>query len=504
MKYAQAKNAGFLFMGQTVIKFAHLAKQILLAFFLGVSADIDLFLAAQIIPAILSSMVGGGAGEVLITSIRQKDEDNSRLVVLFTFCIALITLIAGAIYLLTVPVWLRVFDISVNTSSLFRTLSLLIIINKLPTALVATFKNLLYYKNLYRYYVFTSLASEIAGIIVIVLMVKNYGIIAFAIGMLFTSSLNAILFFNIHGLSAKYLFYAKHWQKEWETLRDLLKKVFSLSMQTLVNHLSTFWERTLSLRFLAPGYLSALNYSKSLTEMPRMVMLTSILTTTYVEQVKMKEKGQNHFIAYSKKMEGLLNLLSAAFQIISVILAPLILIVLLRRGKFDNSAVESTLIIYQILILGFVPGLMMNFLSRTMYVVGKFRQLFYFILAKFIVELTLMVFLVKTIPHAIPIALTAGKFFLSIALFSFLELKFPGIFNKKRFWIIYISLFIFSVFILFVNRQLLPIIIDKTTFEIILWYIPVLIILGLLFLYYIHYLGYLQLVIQKIKSRFHG
>ena len=97
MNYAQAKNAGLLFIGQTIIKIAHLAKQILLAFFLGVSSDIDLLLAAQIVPAILSSMIGGGAGEVLITSIRKRDEDNSRLVVLFTFCIVIITLTLGVI-----------------------------------------------------------------------------------------------------------------------------------------------------------------------------------------------------------------------------------------------------------------------------------------------------------------------------------------------------------------------------------------------------------------------
>lgn len=500
MNFAQAKNAVFLFLGQIVIKFGHLAKQILLAFFLGVSADIDLFLAAQILPAMLSSMVGGGAGEVLITSIKNKDEDNVRLVVLFSFCISIITLLVGIVYLATVPIWLKVFNISVGTSSLFWTLSVIVIINKLPTALVATFKNLLYYKNLYRYYVYTSLASEIVGIIAIVLLVNSYGIIAFALGTLITTTTNAFLFFNIHGLSFKYLFSYYHWKEEWITLKSLLRKVFSLSMQTLVNQLSTFWERTLSMRFLAPGYLSALNYSKSLTEMPRMVMLTSILTTTYVEQVKKKELGINHFIGYSRRMEGILNQLAFAFQMLSIVLAPLILIVIFRRGEFDNTAVESTLIIYQILTIGFVPGLMMNFLSRTMYVVAKYRQLFYFVLAKFIIEIVLMVTLVKALPHAIPIALTAGKFFFSMALFIYLGKHFPNIFNKKQFWFIYTLLVLASVIVLYVNQLVLPLLITKTTLEIILVYLPILIVLGLLFLYFLHRLGYLIPVIKKFRK----
>ncbi|MBS4014235.1 MAG: hypothetical protein KGZ97_10845 [Bacteroidetes bacterium] len=500
MNISQAKNSVFLFLGQIVIKLGNLGKQILLAFFLGVSADIDIFLAAQIIPAMLSSMVGGGAGEVLITAMKSKAEENIRLVVIFSFCISIITLLLGSLYLLTVPVWLNVFSIRADTSSLFWTLSVIVIINKLPTALVATFKNLLYYKNLYKYYVFTSLLSEVIGIVVIIFLVKRYGIIAFAIGALVTSSVNAILFFNIHGLSLKYLFRAKHWIEERLEIVNLLRKVFSLSMQTLVNHLSTFWERTLSLRYLQPGYLSTLNYSKSLTEMPKMIMLTSILTTTYVEQVKQKEKGIDSFVNYSNRMEGILNKLSFAFQILSIVFAPLILIVLFRRGQFDNDAVKNTLIIYQILTIGFLPGLMMNFLSRTMYIVSKYKQLFYFVVAKFAVEVCLMITLIKVIPHSIPIALITGKFFFSIAVFIYLQKIYKGMFNIKRFIAIYSILIFSSISILFINQWLLNFFINKSTLEIVLIYLPVIAVFGIAFLLYLHSIGYLKTFYKYVKK----
>lgn len=499
MKSSQIKNASFLFVGNIVIKFGHLVKQILLAFFLGVSADIDLFLAAQIVPAIINSMIGGGAGEVLITNIKNRDEDNTRLVVLFTFGISLVTILLGVLYLFSVPVWLMVFNISAKTSTLFWTLSIILIINLLPAALISTFKNLLYYKNKYSYYIYTSLLSEVIGIIAILLLVKQYGIIAFALGVLVTTTVNAILFFNIHGLSFKYLVSKEQWKLELNTLKELFRKVFSLSLQTLINHLSTFWERTLSIRYLTPGYLSALNYSKSLTDMPRTIMLSSILTTTYVEQVKKRKESLDQFIVYSRRMEGVLDQLSFAFQILSIVFAPLILIVLFRRGQFDNEAVKSTLLIYQILTVGFVPGLMMNFLSRTMYIVSRYKQLLYFVVFKFLVELLLMISLIKVLPNAIPVALTVGKFFFSIILFWYLTKEFPNIFNKTRFWIIYLAVVIFSLVILYWNQSLLPLLIYKSTIQIVLLYIPLFLLFGIISIFYLNKLGYLQSIFKKLR-----
>lgn len=504
MELSQAKNASWLFFGQIIIKLANFLKQILLAYFLGVSAYIDLFLVAQIVPSILSSMIGGGAGEILITSLKKNEDKNNIIVVLFTFCISIITVFLGIIYLFSIPLWLSAFNISSESTELFITLSIIVVVNKLPTAIVASLKNLLYIKNLYRFYIFTSLSSEIIGILVIVLLVNKYGIIAFALGALSTSTVNAIIFFNIHGLSFRYILSSKTWNTEWSNLRVLLKKVLSISMQVMVSHLSTFWERILGMRYLTPGYLSALNYSKSLSEMPKMIFLTSILTTTYVEQVKKKEQGISYFYSYSNQMEGLLNQISAAFQVLSIILAPFILILFLRRGEFDNSAVESTFNIYQILTIGFLPGLMLNFLSRTMYAVGKFKQLLFFIVGRFVIEILLMYSLIKLIPNAIPIALTSGKFLISIFLFIYLERNFKGIFNKKRFGIIYFVVLIFSIFVLFINQKLLPMILLKSNSQIVITYIPVVIVLGLIFLFYINYLGYLNPIIQKIKSLIHG
>lgn len=504
MKLQQVKNAGLLFVGQFFIRIANFAKQLILAFFLGVSANIDLLLAAQIVPSILSSMIGGGAGEVLVTTIRKKAEDNARLVVLFTFCISTITVIVGSIYLLSVPAWIKVFKISNEVQHLFWILSIIVVADKIPLALVATFKNLLYYKNLYRYYIITTLISEIIGIGTILLLVKTYGIIAFAIGGIVTSTVNSILFFNIHGLTLRFLFRVKDWVDEKYELIGLFKRVFSLSLQTLVNHLSTFWERTLSMRYLTPGYLSALNYSKSLSEMPQSIMLSSILTTTYVEQARIRNDNEKAFVGYTKRMEGILSKLTASFQVLSVIFAPLILILFFRRGKFDNEAVEFTLIIYQILTVGFLFGVMISFFSRTMFILNKFRQLLVIVIFKFIIVASTMSLLISRVPHAIPIAIVLGQIFHSVTLFFYINKTVPGIFNQTRFVLLYTLVLMFTIIILYLNQLLIPFILSKTLIEVIVLYIPVVLVCGVLFLWYINKLGYLKPIVIKIKSVLNG
>lgn len=479
MNRKQFKNAGVLFAGQLLIKGSSFLKQLLLAFFLGVSTQVDLLLVAQIVPAIIGSMIAGGAGEVLVTQQKQGKRYDDRFVVVFIFTIALATILLGAIYLGTVPLFAQLFDVDAAQMNLFWTISILVVISKLPNAFVSSLQHLLYAKDKYNYFVISSLVAEIAGILTIVFLVETHGIIAFAYGLVVTPTFNALFFIYAHQLNIGLILKKEVWQEQRADLYIVLKRTGSLSLQTLLSQLSTFWERTLSFRFLQPGFLSALNYSKNLTQLPRMAMLSSILTTTYIEQVNKKTESKESYLAYSNRMEKLLSELAFVFQILGIIFGPLILIILLRRGAFDNDAVESSFFIYQILTVGFVPGLMMSFLSRTMYIEAEYKKLFYVILVKFILEVGIMVGFIQLSGYAIPIALVVGKFFVSIALFTLLLRKNPNMFNVKSFVKIYFFMLIISIGILIANQFLLPYIIDKTSVELLLAYLPLMLITGI-------------------------
>ena len=81
----QLKNSGILLFGQLFIKGSSFLKQLILAFYLGISAQVDLLLIAQIIPSILISILSGGAGEILVTTQQKNKTYNERFLALFIF-----------------------------------------------------------------------------------------------------------------------------------------------------------------------------------------------------------------------------------------------------------------------------------------------------------------------------------------------------------------------------------------------------------------------------------
>jgi peptidoglycan biosynthesis protein MviN/MurJ (putative lipid II flippase) len=356
-------------------------------------------------------------------------------------------------------------------------MSLIIVFNKLPAAFVSSLNNLLFFRNKYRFFIISSIISEAAGIAALLLLVGNLGILAFAWGIFVSSAVNVIFLFFVLDLSPRYILNKEKWIAEYSSLKDLLRSVMALSLQTLVNHLSTFWERTFSVRYLTPGYLSALNYSKGLTEMPKAIFLSSILTTTYIEQVKAKSESEESFADYTGGMARFINKTAIYFQVLSILFAPVILIVLLRRGKFDNDAVSETLIIYQILTIGFVPGLLMNFLSRTMYILGRMRFLLYAITGKLFLEVAIMYFFIQTMDQAIPLALVTGKIFVTTLLIFYMAHNFPGIFRVKKLVLSYVISISFCILILMINQFLIGAILELSTYRVIIYYLPLMAIL---------------------------
>jgi putative peptidoglycan lipid II flippase len=476
MQKSQFKNSGFLFLGQLMIKGSSFIKQLLMAFFLGISANIDILLIAQIAPAILASMIAGGAGEILVTSQKKDKKYDETFVVLFVSVVLLITIMLNSIYFLTLPLFAKLFMVDADKMQLFVSLSVIVVISKIPAAMVSSLQHLLFSKSKYKFYVISSLTAEALGIITIVLLVDQYQILSFAIGLLVSSTANALLFMYALNLKFSNIFQIHLWQEKLVELKEIMKKVINLSGQTLLNQLSTFWERTLSSRYLQPGFLGALNYSKSLTELPKMAMLSSILTTTYIEQVNKKAESEESYVQYTHKMEKLLSQLAFGFQILSIVFGPLLILIFYKRGQFDNHAVDLTFSIYQILTLGFVPNLMLNFLSRTMYIEGEYRKLFRIIAINFIIECALMFGLIQIYSFAIPAAIVFGKFFVSIALFIVLYKKRPEMLDAKYFVKLYILLFASTLGILILNQWVITFLLDKTTFEIILIYSPVVLI----------------------------
>ena len=472
----QLKNSGVLLFGQLFIKGSSFLKQLILAFYLGISSQVDLLLIAQIIPSILLSILAGGAGEILVTTQQKNKTYNERFLALFIFLIVVITLCLGLIYLWLNPLVAGLFNVSQVQADLFWQISIIIIINQIPSVFVSGLQPLLYAKGKYKYYVASSLFSELIGVGVILYLFNSIGIIAFPIGLLITQTTKAIFYLWGHRINFKYLFQPSVWREQQQELILILKKTFSLGLQTLLNHLSVFTERLLSFRFLNPGFLSSMNYSKTLSQLPRMAMLSSVLTTTYIEQVDRKNKGQSDYLGYTKRMEKALSEIAFIFQMFSMIFAPIILVLFFKRGAFDSSAVEQTFLIYQILTVGFLPGLMSSFLSRTMYIESQYKKLLQIIFIKSLIEFGIMYGFLEFSQYSIPIALVIGKFFTTIAIFTYLQKRNPGIFDVKVFIKTYLLLICSSAVIILINNYSLSLILSKDILNMGMMYFPLFII----------------------------
>jgi peptidoglycan biosynthesis protein MviN/MurJ (putative lipid II flippase) len=180
----QLKSIGLLFSGQVLIKSSNFLKQLLMAYFLGVSGRVDLLLVAQIIPNIIGSMISGGAGEILVTKTKVEDSSKQTFVTFFTFISTALIAIVLFLYWFFLPFVADKLDVSLSDQSLFTQLSFLLIVSKIFGSIVSCLQHLLYAKNLYKKFIVVSLIAELLGIIVILLFVKENHILAFAYGIL--------------------------------------------------------------------------------------------------------------------------------------------------------------------------------------------------------------------------------------------------------------------------------------------------------------------------------
>lgn len=457
----------------------------MMAYFLGVSGRVDLLIVSQIIPNIIGSMISGGAGEILVTKTDADESSKRPFVTCFTLMSTALMAIFLFLYYLILPLVTDKLDIQLSDQNLFAKITFVIIISKIFGSVVSCLQHLLYAKNLYKKFIIVSLIAEFLGVVVILLFVKDNNIMAFAYGILVSTGTTALLFIYIHQLPILSLLNVENWRSNWFELKEIFKKILTLSLQTLMNHLSLFWERTLSFKYLQPGYLSALYYSKSLTELPKMAFLSSVLTTSYIEQNKRKEVSQEKYLAYSNKVDGLLNETAFFFQCISLLLSPFILVVLYYRGAFNSSDVEHTLLIYQVLTIGFLPGLMFNFLTRTMFIESEIRHLFWVITCKSVFEIILMTLFIHSFFMTIPIVLTLSKFLCVFYLYYYLNKKKSGIFNLKKAIQLYSFTIVVSLLIYFLNQLVIKKVTTIPILELTIYYIPIFLIALILSFYFV-------------------
>ncbi|MBE2279092.1 MAG: hypothetical protein IAE91_01770 [Ignavibacteriaceae bacterium] len=276
MQKEQAKNSLLLIFSNGIVKSSNFAKQLLMAFLLGLSAEVDILLAAQVVPTLITALISAGAGEIIISRI--KNELKLKDILPFYLMVLLsVTIVLGVLYFLFIPAFSSILELEKSKNEIFSFLSLIYLANLIPKVFVSGLRPTLYYLGEYKYYTLSATFSEIFILVTIVLLTPKIGIIGFAYGTLAGSTVNALLYIYRSNIKFSYLFIAEKFQEAKDDLIELIKKAFTVSLNTLLKNGAQLIERTLAVRNLTPGYLSAFNYSKSISELPSSILLDSIV-----------------------------------------------------------------------------------------------------------------------------------------------------------------------------------------------------------------------------------
>lgn len=499
MKVAQIKNAFTLFFAQFIIKGSNFLKQIVLAYFLGVSEFIDLFLIAQIIPNIIASMFCGGTSEIILTAQTNDKEQNTRFNTLFIAVVSGITLVTLGIYYGLLDFTVDFFQIKSERVDVYVQLSVIVILHKILTSVSTSAHNLVLLEDKYKLKVVANFLAEFAGLAFIISTVQSLGIFSFAYALL----INAAILFFFYGyysrLKPAYIFQRHIWSEQAEKIQTFTRKMLNLSGQTLVNHLSTLSERTLSSRYLYDGYLSSLNYAKTLASLPSTLLLSSILTTTYIEQINKNKEDRATYENYTYNTQKFIEKLGFFAQISLILLAPMMIILIYKRGQFDNAALNQTFELYQILSIGFISAYLMSFFTRTMFIESQYNKLFRIILIKLVIEFSIMFTLVKHTPLSIPLALIIGNLWVTLSCFFTLKKHNQEMFNYRSFYIILALSIGLSTLIALFNISILPYLIDMKKPLLFAVYSPFLIVIGGLFIYLFKDYAAVAKALKKLK-----
>lgn len=498
MQKNQAKNSFILIISNSIVKGSNFAKQLLMAFLLGLSAEVDILLAAQVVPTLITALISAGAGEIIISRIKNEDELKDVLP-FYLISLLCLTILFGVLYFAFLPIFSTLLGLDSSRSELFLILSIIYLLNLVPKVFVTGLRPTLYYMGEYKFYTISATFSEILTLLMILAATPSFGIVGFAFGTLVGSFINAFLYIYRSKINFNFLFLSDKFNAIKNDLRAMLKKASSVSLNTLLKNGAQIVERTLAVKFLSAGYLSALNYSKSISELPSSIFLDSIVTTTYIEQSKIYSKDKIEFNRYSLKMLMLFTNFSALLQILSIILAPFLLIIIYKRGRFDSAAVQETLTIYQILQLGFVTHLLFGFLIRSLFIFNEYKNILIFSTAKILLQVLLLGLFIDKIQHILPLAYIISEF---LIVFLMLRIFAKHIYEKNLLLKIWIKIFVIIISglpVIYFNWSNISYILTLNLMNLISIYILPLIMTLILLLYFLKENDLID--ISKIKAK---
>lgn len=449
------------------------------------------------LPLVLTAVVGGAASEVAISFFSKTA--NSSIVndinkILFWF-----TLLLSCFYIFGLSFYLFFIDTNLINPLQFFYMSAIFIVSFIFSSLNSYYSSLLLINSGYSDYTKFVIISELVGVMTLLIFINTLDIYSVPLSYMTTSvSLTFLIFYAVkHFISFRDIFQL-NLINTIKKSKDFLHDYYKISLQTIVYHIGTIIDRTVSMKYVGEGYLSSYQYSLNVYNMSYGIFNSSLSKTIYIEQSK-KANQINDFVSFTISKFKLMILVLFSAQFLLTISSPFLLALFFRRGNFDNNDLLVTSQILSILYTGLSFEIIVLFIIHTLYSLGQYNLTIWLVSLRITLKIFIILTFINYFYHIIPVSTVIPFFIVSIVGVIILKTKYQiQLLNKKLIILATIYFFILYLIHNYIIHHIINFVLSMSNVDLYIYslFLLVIVISLILFIKRINYRKYLTKIIE--------
>ncbi len=354
-------------------KFIGYIRTMLIAYYFGVTAQVDAFVIAILIPSLILGIIGNGLQIVIIpfyTERKQKNTKKARIFVNHIFLSSLLIFSTLSILIFLFPnffVKLVAYGFKSDRLNLASHYLRILVIFGFFNIFIALFIGLFQAEKQFLYPAAVTLFANMLIPASIILFHNAFGILSWALGeiafaitgftLMFIFLYKRKQFFHINDFLAKI---------DWKELREFFILVLPVILTSGIGILYEIVDKTVasSLRY---GSVASLNYAQLIYRLPISLLVVPIVYAAYpsFSTFVIREKFENYRTMTGKILSFLFFLILPVSILIGVF-SPQIIKLVFQHGKFSFNAIFETSLAVAMYAIGLVP-LAFNSLFRNIF-----------------------------------------------------------------------------------------------------------------------------------------
>ena len=357
-KSKNISNASFIIAMFTFIGgFLSIFRNTLLASTFGATKILDIYYASFRIPDFIFNIIILGTLSAGFIPLFTKYEKNKESEVFASSIIVFITFLSSILALVFIIFANNIVNFlfpgyDVQSLKIIASLTRIMMIQPIILGISSLLGNMLNIKNYFVPHAVAPLFYNLGIIIGITVFYPIFGVYGLAYGVILGAVTNLLIkFIPFKLLEFKFVLPAKNkiktYIKEFSTL-TVFRAFSIINIQLFLFVLSYFAS------FLEPGSLGIITFVISIQDWPKTIIATSIAIASfpYLSRnfLKSKEDFSNTVLSSLSKISYLSILVFSLF----FVLQSQIIKILLNYGLFKGDAIQTTIIVFSIVVLGFI------------------------------------------------------------------------------------------------------------------------------------------------------